>query len=58
MLYLQKTYKLYRIENPEIKNYTLILSDKNVPFIKYGENDNAEEFGINDKKMSIKNKKR
>ena len=56
MLYLQKTYKLYRIENPEIKNYTLILSGKDVPFIKYGENDNEEKFGINDKRISIKNK--
>ena len=56
VLYLQKIYKLYRIENPEIKNYTLILSGKDVPFIKYGENDNEEKFGINDKRIAIKNK--
>ena len=38
MLYLQKIYKIYRIENPEIKDYSLILSGKGLPYIKRDEN--------------------
>ena len=33
MLYLQKVYKIYEIENPEIKNYSLIISGNGIPFI-------------------------
>ena len=55
VLYLQKIYKLHRIENPEIKNYTLILSGKDVPFVKYEEMENDENNEINDKKTAIKN---
>ena len=56
MLYLQKVYKLYRIENPEIKNYSLILSGKSVPYLNKDENDNDEYANMNSKKESIKNK--
>ena len=31
LLYIQRVYKQYSIENPEIKNYSLILSGKEVP---------------------------
>ena len=33
VLYLQKVYKQYKKENPEINSYTLILSGKNIPCI-------------------------
>ena len=56
MLYLQKIYKLYRIENPEIKNYSLILSGKNIPYLNKDGNDNEENANINTRKESIKNK--
>mgnify|MGYP002623996162 CR=1 FL=1 len=56
VIYLQKIYKLHRIDNPEIKNYTLILSGKDVPFINDEEIGNDENNGINDKKTAIKNK--
>ena len=56
MLYLQKVYKLYRIENPEIKNYSLILSGKSVPYLNKDENDNDENANMNSKKESIINK--
>ena len=56
MLYLQKIYKLYRIENPEIKNYSLIISGKNVPYIKKNEQENDENVSINEQKEAIKNK--
>jgi len=56
VLFLQKAYKLYRIENPEIKNYTLILSGKDVPCINNKEIENDENNEINDKKTAIKNK--
>ena len=56
MLYFQKIYKLYRIENPEIKNYSLILSGKSVPYLNKDENDNDENANMNSKKESIKNK--
>jgi hypothetical protein len=55
MLYLQKIYKLYRIENPEIKNYSLILSGKNVPYIKKDEIENDENASIDNQKDVIKN---
>ena len=56
MLYLQKIYKLYRIENPEINNYSLILSGKSVPYLNKDENGNEENANINTRKESIKNK--
>ena len=56
MLYLQKIYKLYRIENPEINNYSLTLSGKSVPYLNKDENDNEENANINTRKESIKNK--
>ena len=56
MLYLQKIYKLYGIENPEIKNYSLILSGKNVPYIKKDGIENDENASINNPKEAIKNK--
>ena len=34
ILYLQQVYKSYKNENPEINNYTLILSGKGLPCIK------------------------
>ena len=56
MLYLQKIYKIYRIENPEIKNYSLILSGKKIPYINNDEIENDENEAINNKKEAIKNK--
>ena len=32
LLYILREYKEYRLENPEIKNYSLILSGKDVPY--------------------------
>ena len=55
LLYLRRTYKIYRIENPEIKNYTLILSGKDVPFIQNIILENEENMSINDKKEATKN---
>ena len=54
LLYLMKTYKIFRIENPEIKNYTLILSGKDAPKIN-SQQDNEENETINDKKTAMKN---
>ena len=49
-LYLRKTYKLHIIENPEIKNYTLILSGKDAPFTNNEEieNDLLRELNVRD----------
>ena len=55
LLYLLKTYKLYRIRNPEIKNYTLILSGRDVPYINDNGLPNDETAAINDKKTATKN---
>jgi hypothetical protein len=56
LLYLLKTYKLFKIKNPEIKNYTLILSGKDVSYINDNELQNDENTIINDKKTAAKNK--
>ena len=56
MLYLQKIYKLYRIANPEIKNYSLILSGKNVPYVQKDAIENNENSLMNEQKESVKNK--
>ena len=50
-----RTYKIFRIENPEIKNYTLILRGKDVPKIN-SEEANEEIETMNDKKIAMKNK--
>ena len=55
LLYLRRTYKLFRIENPEIKNYTLIISGKDVPYVQNIEIDNEENVAINEKKEATKN---
>ena len=55
LLYLRRAYKIYRIENPEIKNYTLILSGKDVPFIQNIIIENDEKMSVNDKKEATKN---
>ena len=55
VLYLQKTYKLHRIDNPEIKDYTLILSGKDASFTNNEGIENDENNRINDKKTAIKN---
>ena len=55
-LYLQKIYKLYKIENPEIQNYSLILSGKGVPFVQKELKENEENLPINDRKKAVKNK--
>ena len=54
-IYLQRVYKLYRIENPEIKNYTLILSGEEVPFIDKTKIRNEEIISINDERTAKKN---
>ena len=54
-IYLQRVYKLYRIENPEIKNYTLILSGDEVPFIDKTKIRNEEIISINDERTAKKN---
>jgi hypothetical protein len=56
LLYLIKKYKLFKIENPEISNYTLILSGEDVPYINKNDCQNDELASINDKKTAIKNK--
>ena len=56
LLYLIKTYKIFKIRNPEINNYTLILSGKGVPYIDGNDSQNEENASINDKKTAIKNK--
>ena len=55
MLYLQKVYKIYEIENPEIKNYSLIISGNGIPFIN-DEIKKEENAPINSIEDSIKNK--
>ena len=55
MLYLQKVYKIYEIENPEIKNYSLIISGNGIPFIN-DETKKEENAPINSIEDSIKNK--
>ena len=55
LLYLRRTYKLFRIENPEIRNYTLILSGKDVPYIHNKKYETEENMSINGKKKSVKN---
>ena len=50
-----RKYKLFRIENPEIKNYTLIISGKDVPYAQNIEIDNEENVAINEKKEATKN---
>ena len=56
VLYLLKTYKLFKIRNPEMKNYTLILSGKEVPYINGNESQNDENVAINNKETATKNK--
>ena len=56
LLYLLKAYKLFKIRNPEIKNYTLILSGKDVPYINGNESKNDENASINNIKTATKNK--
>ena len=55
ILYLKRTYKLYRIDNPEINNYTLILSGKDVPFINNEKIEKDQNNRIKDRKIAIKN---
>ena len=55
ILYLQRVYKRYQIENPEVQNYSLIISGKDVPYIENDE-ENNEQTSLNDKKTAIKNK--
>ena len=50
LLYLLKVYKIYRIENPEIKNYTLIISGKDLA-------QESDLIDINDENININGKK-
>ena len=55
LLYIQREYKQYRIENPEIKNYSLILSGKDVPYSKTPINDNDQIKNEILQELKIKN---
>ena len=55
LLYLLKVYKIYRIENPEIKNYTLIISGKDLAQESDQIDINDENININNKKAAMKN---
>ena len=56
ILYSRKVYKEYKKENPEINNYTLILSGKNLPYIDNEQNGKSKKIDIESKKEVIKNK--
>ena len=54
IIYLQKVYKLYKKDNPEIKSYSLILSGKNLPFIDTENDIGYDKEAIKSKKIDIK----
>ena len=54
MIYLQRVYKSYRDENPEINNYSLILSGQKLPFLDTKEIDLDNESLMNKKKEEIR----
>ena len=41
-MYLRRDYKNHKIKNPEIKDYSLIISGKDLPYIKNDERDEEE----------------
>ena len=49
LLYLKRDYKAYKKDNPERKDFSLILSGKDVPYIK-------EKISLKDKNIDIKEK--
>ena len=54
ILYSRKVYKEYKKENPDINNYTLILSGKDLPHINNKEIDKNKKYEIKNKKEEIK----
>ena len=54
IIYLQKVYKLYKKDNPEINSYSLILSGKNLPFIDTENDIGYDKEAIKSKKIDIK----
>ena len=55
LLYLRRVYQLFKINKPEIKNFTLIISGKDVPYINNNESQNEENTAMNDKEIAVKN---
>jgi len=55
IIYLQRSYKAFQLEYPEIKNYSLILSG-NVPYLEEKDIMNNTKEQIEEKKAGIKRK--
>ncbi len=55
LLYLRRVYQLFKINKPEIKNFTLIISGEDVPYINNNESQNEENTAMNDKEAAVKN---